>query len=73
MGALTGVASTSAFVPAHVQQHPRHGDRAAPHADAARPSRIGGAPLSGARAVSAYERTAAVDALHVVSRIDEVA
>jgi hypothetical protein len=40
----------------------------------ARPSRIGGAPLSGAHAVIAYQRTAALDAFAVLtSRVDEVA
>jgi hypothetical protein len=40
----------------------------------ARPSRIGGAPLSGAHAVTAYQRTAALHALAILtSRIDEVA
>jgi len=73
MGALTGVASAPAFVPARVQQRWMRADIDAPHAEAPRPSRIGGAPLSGARAVDAYARTAAVEALHVVSRIDEVA
>jgi hypothetical protein len=39
-----------------------------------RPSRIGGAPLSGAHAVIAYQRTAALDAFAVLtSRVDEVA
>ncbi len=37
----------------------------------ARPSRVGGAPLAGAQAVTAYQRTAALDALQVLSRIDE--
>lgn len=37
----------------------------------ARPSRIGGAPLAGAQAVDAYQRTAAIDAIAVLSRIDE--
>ena len=39
--------------------------------DEPRPSRIGGAPLAGAQAVSAYQRTAAIDAVMVLSRIDE--
>ena len=39
--------------------------------DEPRPSRIGGAPLTGALAVSAYQRTAAIDAVMVLSRIDE--
>ncbi len=38
---------------------------------APRPSRVGGAPLTGALAVTAYQRTAATDALRVVGRIDE--
>ncbi len=40
-------------------------------AEEVRPSRIGGAPLTGARAVSAYQRTSAIDAIAVLSRIDE--
>ena len=40
-------------------------------AEDVRPSRIGGAPLAGAQAVDAYQRTAAIDAVAVLSRIDE--
>jgi hypothetical protein len=36
-----------------------------------RPSRIGGAPLAGAQAVDAYQRTPAIDAVVVLSRIDD--
>jgi len=73
MGALTNVAASPAFASPYAQVHSpsRAGDVVALHADPARPSRIGGAPLSGARAVDAYERTAAVDSLGVLSRIDE--
>jgi hypothetical protein len=39
-----------------------------------RPSRIGGAPLSGTHAITAYQRTAALDAVAVLtSRVDELA
>jgi len=73
MGALTNVAASQRFGPpyTHVRSPSRGGDVVAPHADAARPSRIGGAPLTGARAVNAYQRTAAVDSSNVLSRIDE--
>jgi hypothetical protein len=40
-------------------------------AEDVRPSRIGGAPLAGAQAVDAYQRTAAIDAVAVLSRIDD--
>ena len=40
-------------------------------AEDVRPSRIGGAPLAGAQAIDAYQRTAAIDAIAVLSRIDE--
>jgi hypothetical protein len=39
-----------------------------------RPSRIGGAPLSGTHAVTAYQRTAALDAVAALTaRVDELA
>jgi len=39
--------------------------------DAVRPSRIGGPALAGAHAIDAYQRTASIDAIVVLSRIDE--
>jgi hypothetical protein len=80
MSAATSlVAGTAAaFVAKHDRAQPRAapGRTAAKRLDAirvedARPSRIGGAPLAGAQAVDAYQRTAAIDAIAVLSRIDE--
>ena len=73
------VAGTSA---AFVAKHDRARLRSAPaqitpmrvdaaRVEEARPSRIGGAPLAGAQAVDAYQRTAAIEAIAVLSRIDE--
>jgi hypothetical protein len=73
------VAGTSAaFVAKHERARSRTGHtqiaptRVEPmRAEDVRPSRIGGAPLAGAQAVDAYQRTAAIDAIAVLSRIDE--
>lgn len=43
----------------------------APRPADVRPSRVGGAPLAGAQAVTAYQRTSTLDTLVVLSRIDE--
>ena len=73
MSALTSVAPLPAFAASYAQTHwsSRGGDVVASYPDAARPSRMGGAPLSGALAVDAYRRTAAVDSSNILSRIDE--
>jgi hypothetical protein len=72
MRALTNVAAAT-FAPAFrdIRLPARANDVVGWHVDAVRPSRIGGAPLTGARAVHAYQRTAAVDSSRVLSRIDE--
>ena len=74
MNALTIVGASHAFAAPHSSPRSRLpvADVVALHADA-RPNRIGGAPLAGARATDAYQLTAAVDSLNVLSRIDEYA
>jgi len=72
MGALTNVATSPTFAAPYPARTPlRIATVVASNADAVRPTRIGGAPLAGARAVDAYRRTAVVDASSVLSRIDE--
>jgi hypothetical protein len=75
MGALTSIAASRAFAAPAGPSRPRVqvADAAALQGDSARPSRVGGAPLSGTRATTAYQRTAAVESLTVLSRVDEYA
>ncbi len=75
MSAATSLVAgaTATFVAKHdrAQLRPALGQTARSPVDDARPSRIGGAPLAGAQAVDAYQRTAAIDAIAVLSRVDE--
>jgi hypothetical protein len=74
MSASANVTASHAFAPPTGPIRPRaHVADATARFDVVRPSRIGGAPLSGARAATAYQRTAAVDSLTVLSRVDEYA
>jgi hypothetical protein len=71
---LVSGASASIALRAHVSPRAVSADVVAllgSRSDDARPSRVGGAPLAGAQAVSAYQRTAAIDSVAVLSRIDE--